>query len=177
MAHRRADGKPFESRRRGIVELAEEVVHVERLRRHPAADLSLPQLARPVGVDLDPVPVRVSEVDRLADVVVGEAGQRHPVARGVREPAGEVDAARHEQREVIEAGVSDGRPRARLLDEHDELGGVGAEGGVAAALLQHVQPDDGSVVVERAGEIGDGEVHRAHRRRSRERDIGHRSSK
>ena len=123
------------------------------------------------------MPVRVSEVDRLADVVVGEAGQRHPVVRGVREPAGKRGALGNEQREVVQARVAVGGPGARLLDEPEELGGVGTEGGAAAALLQHVQPDDGSVVVERAGEIGDGEMNGAHRRRGGKRDIGHHASK
>ena len=44
-------------------------------------DLALPERARAVPVDLDAVPVRVAEVDRLADEVVGEPGERHPVAR------------------------------------------------------------------------------------------------
>src|SRR3954449_1423193 len=70
-------------------------------RGHPLADLPLPDLARAIPVDLDAVLVGVGEVDRLADVVVRHADERDLLARGVREPAGEVGALGHEQREVV----------------------------------------------------------------------------
>ena len=80
------------------------------------ATLPSQPLARPVGVDLDPVAVGVAEVDRLADEVVGEPLERDAVARGMREPAREVAALRHEEREVVEPGVARaraGRPAPR----------------------------------------------------------------
>ena len=64
VAHRRPGRHAVERLRLRVVELAEEVLHVERLRRHPPVDLSLPDLARPIGVDLDPVAVRVGEGSR-----------------------------------------------------------------------------------------------------------------
>jgi hypothetical protein len=90
----------------GVRELAEEAVDVERQRRHPLRDLALPVLARTVPVDLDAVAVGIGEVDRLADVMVGEPLELDAVACGVREPAGEVDAFGHEQREMVEARVA-----------------------------------------------------------------------
>ena len=90
-------------------------------------------LARAIGVDLDPVAVRVGEVERLADEVVGEAGERHPVAGRVREPAGEVGALGQQEGEVEEAGVADRGPRARLLVQDEQLAPAGAERGPAVA--------------------------------------------
>ena len=79
-------------------------------------DLPVPELAWTVRVDLDPVVVGVAQVERLADEVVGEAVELHAVSRGVREPAREVGALGHEQREVEETGVAVGGSRAGLLD-------------------------------------------------------------
>ena len=60
------------------------------IRRHPLRHLPLPRLPGAVPVDLEAVPVGVSEIERLADEVVGHAGQRHPITAGMGEPAGEV---------------------------------------------------------------------------------------
>src|SRR5207245_4712366 len=97
-----------------IVELAEQVFDVERAGRQAPSDLSFPYLSGTVPVDLDPMSVRVAQVERLADEVIGQADQRHPVARGVREPAGEVGALGHGQGDVVAGGGSDGPPSARL---------------------------------------------------------------
>ena len=105
-------GRAVERLGPGVVELPEEALDVERQRRHPLADLAFPDLSRPIGVDLDPVAVGIGQVDRLADEVIREARQRHPLARGVSEPACKVGALRDEQREVVEPGVSAGRRRA-----------------------------------------------------------------
>ena len=156
VAHVSAAGKPVERLRGGIVELAEEALDVERKGRQPLSDLALPELPRPVMVDLDPVPVRVAEVDRLADVVVGESDQGHAVARGVRQPAREVRALGHAQGEMEEAGEAVGRPRARLLDETEELGAVHTERCPAHAAVEDVQADRTLVVRDRPLEIGNG---------------------
>ena len=94
VAHDRAVGKLLERLRLGFGQLGEDAAHVERQSRHPLEDLSLPHLPRAVPVDLDAVPVRVAEVDRLTHEVIGEAGQGDAVAPCVGEPAGEVDAPR-----------------------------------------------------------------------------------
>ena len=147
----------------GSLELAEQALDVERQRRHPRADLPLPDLPRPVPVDLDPVRVGIAQVERLADEVVGEPDERHAVARRVREPAREVGALGHEQREVVEAGVADRRPRTGLLDEHQQLAPARAERRAAVSLLEQLEPDRRPVVLERALELRDGQVNRAER--------------
>ena len=119
MAHDSAVGKLLERLRLGFGQLGEDAAHVERQSRHPLEDLSFPHLPRAVPVDLDAVPVRVAEVDRLADEVVREADQRHAVAAGVGEPAREVDALGQQQGEVVEAGVAVRRPGAGLFHEHE----------------------------------------------------------
>ena len=128
VADRRPVGQPVERLDRRIVELSEEALDVERQRRHALHDLSLPLLTRPVGIDLDAVPVRIAEVDRLAHRVVREPFDPSLVACSMREPAREARPVGHEQRNVIEAGVTVGRSRPGLFDEADELG-VGAERG------------------------------------------------
>jgi len=42
-----------------------------------SGDLALPQLARAVPVDLDPVLVRIAQVQRLADEMIREPDQGH----------------------------------------------------------------------------------------------------
>ncbi len=119
VAHDRAVGKLLERLRLGFGQLGEDAAHVERQRRHPLEDLPFPHLPRAVPVDLDAVPVRVAEVDRLAHEVIGEARQGHAVAPGVGEPAGEVDALGQQQGEVVKAGVAVRRLRAGLFHEHE----------------------------------------------------------
>ena len=80
-------------------------------------------------------------------------------------------AIRHQQREVEQARVPVGRLRARLLPEPEELRRVGTQRGAARALLQHVEPDDLPVVVERPLEVGHREVHRAHPRLGGKRHV------
>ena len=53
-------------------ELAEDVLEVERQRRHlePAVVVVAPLLTRPVAIDLDPVAVGVRQIQSLRDEVV-----------------------------------------------------------------------------------------------------------
>ena len=140
VAHDRAVGQLLERLRLGVGQLAHQAADVERQRRHPLGDLAFPDLARAVPVDLDAVPVGVAEVDRLADEVVGQAGQRHAVATGVRQPAREVGALGQQQREVVEAGVAVRGPGARLLDEHEQLPAARAERGPAVVAASTSRP-------------------------------------
>jgi hypothetical protein len=68
------------------------------------------------------------------------------VACGVREPAGEVDAFGHEQREMVEARV-------------EQRSSPAAERERAVADLDRLEPDGRSVVGERSLEIRDAQVH------------------
>ena len=69
---------------------------------------------------------------------------------------------------MIETRIADRGSRAGLLDQHEQLAPARAQRRAAVLLLQHLQPDRGAVVVERAAEIGDGELDRAHRRLRRD---------
>ena len=60
---------------------------------------------------------------------------------------------------MVEAGVAGGAARSALLDQHEQLTGVRTERRLPRALLEHAEADGASVVVERAREVGDGEVH------------------
>ena len=160
MAHDRSAGQAVEGLPLGIVELSQQVLEIERLGGHPR-DLPLPELARTVGIDLDPVPVRVAQVERLADEVVGDSGHRHLLADCVGEPGGEVAPFRDEEREVEETRVARRRLGARNLVEDEQLR-ISADGGAPVPLLAHPKPDRLSVVVERALEVGDRQLDGTH---------------
>ena len=168
--HHRPFGKQVERGACGVLELPQEAAGVEREGRHPRADLALPDLARPVPVHLDPVPVRVGEIDRLAHEVVGEPRERDPLAGHVREPGGEVDPLGEEQREVVETGVAVRGPRTGLLHEHEQLALPGGDRRAAVVAGELDEPERLPVEGERALEVGDGEMDRAHR--GPRRDLG-----
>ena len=168
MTHRRAVRQPVERLRRRVVELAEQALDVERQRRHPLAHLALPELARPVGVDLDPVQVGVAEIDRLADVVVGEPLQRRSArarrGRGsARGSAGRGRAARRgrgrcvrcpaERRAPRRAAAAARRPRARPCRR---------------SRASTRRPIASLPVVERAVEVGDAQLDEPHARGGRD---------
>ena len=121
----------------------EHAVEVERQRPHlQLAVLVAPLLARAVAVDLDPVALRIVEVERLGDEVVGGAGE--PVPGAVTRCSDRASSARdgHEEREVEEArrarrarrriGPSDERDERGIVARRSELDGVA----VAADLAQ-----------------------------------------
>ena len=84
--------------------------------------------------------VGVAEVERLAHEVVGQPDELHAVSRGVREPAREVCALGHEQREVVETGEAVGGFRSRLLDEHEQVLPARAERRASRLALTHESP-------------------------------------
>jgi hypothetical protein len=120
--------------------------------------------------------VGVTQIQRLADEVVGEAVERHAVADGVGQPRGQLAASRQEQREVVQAGEAARGARTRLHNEHDELTPPGAERRPRAAALAHLETDGAPVVVERAVQVGDREVHRADGRARRQLRAGYRGA-
>ena len=168
VSHHGVRREPVERLRFGIGELAEEIVDVEREGGHLRGDLTFPLFARPVPVDLDPVPVGIGEIERLADEVVREPDQRHAVARGVRKPAGEIRALRHEKREMVEAGVSHTRACSDLLDENEQHAPIATERNAAITVIDRLKPHSVSIVRERALEIGDRQVDRAKTRQRRQ---------
>ena len=149
---------------RDRLRLACQRVEVQRQRRHPHPSVGVPPLARAITVDLDAVSLRVAEVERLADQVVGRAAQPPPGADQAVQGPGQVEAAGHEDREVEQPGAPRRPPRsvrtARQLDQrraiHAESHGVA----VTAKLTQAERP-----LVEAAGrrEVGHDEAHRPQR--------------
>jgi hypothetical protein len=67
------------------------------------------------------VPVRVTQVDRLADEVIGKSHESHAVACRVCKPAGELPALRNKKREVVEARVTEGGLGPLLFYEDEQL--------------------------------------------------------
>ena len=98
--------------------LAQEPVRVQHQRGH--LDLTVgPAPGRPIaiGVELDPVALRVGEVERLADQVIRAAGVRARVPGGDRvDRRGQVGLGVEQDRGVEQPG----RARRRVL----QLGGV-----------------------------------------------------
>ena len=156
---------PIETVGGGIADLGDQVGGVQRHRRHPRRHLPLPRLAGAIPVDLEAVPVGVPEVERLADEVVGHAGQRNPITGGMGEPAGEVGALRQQQGDVVEAGVSGARPRARLFDGNDQLPIADPDRCRPVGSAEDLETDHAPVESQRPLEVGDGEVDRSESRR------------
>ena len=85
-------------------QFAEYAVDVQRQGRH----LQLVAHARPllpgaIAVDLDPVAVRIGQVERLADQVIGRAIERPTDLDEARQREGEVRPGGHEDGQVVEA--------------------------------------------------------------------------
>ena len=104
--------------------------------------------------------VGVAKIERLAHEVVRHSRELHAVTRGVHEPTGEIGAIGNEQREVVEPGEAVGGLRPRLFLEHEQVLPTRAERRAARLALAHGEPDLTLVVVDRALEVGDGQVNR-----------------
>ena len=99
--------------------LGEDALEVERQRRHrDLVSLARPLLARAVPVELDPVALRVGEVEGLADEVVRGAAQVPARLEHAPERAREVGPGRDEQREMEQARRRRG-PRGRVGRGHE----------------------------------------------------------
>src|SRR6185437_7436314 len=80
-----------------------------------------PLLLRPVGGELDAVPIRIRKVDGLRDPVVGSALDRSSRVGEACGGARELAARRMEEGEVVEACVPAGGPGIRVFDEDEEV--------------------------------------------------------
>jgi hypothetical protein len=102
-----------------LADRGEQVVEVEW--RRPAAvsvrarDVG-PPLAWEVRGELDPVAVRIREVDRLVGPVIGGALDGRPRRRDPKGCAGRLLARGEQEREVVQARVSAGRGCVLRLD-------------------------------------------------------------
>ena len=137
-----------------------------------------PLLLRPVGRELDPVPVGIREVDRLGDPVVRGALDRRPRARQASRRAGKLLPRRMEQGEVVEPRVPSGRAGVRVFDENEQVLAPGPECGSSASAPVGAEPD--RILVEGNGaiEVGHGQLDGAEPRLRRQLrglglDLGH----
>ena len=89
-----------------------------------------------------------SEAPSIGVRVLGEAHER----------AGQLLAARVQQREVVEAGVAAGGARERRLVEHEQVLAAGAHRGDVAVARVQLEADRVLVEADGAVEVGDGEV-------------------
>ena len=145
-----------------VLELAEHALEVERQRGHrQLVAVAAPLLARPVAVDLDPVPLGVPEVERLAHEVVGGAGEAPAGAGQPLERARQLGAIGHQDREVEEPGAEARRPRrvgcAHQLDHG--LATRGAEAREATVALDRVEADHALVEGGEAVEVRHPQAH------------------
>ena len=103
-------------------ELAEHAVEVERQGVHlQDAVADRPLLPRAVAVELDAVALGIAQVERLADQVIGGAAQAPAGLGDALQGAGEIGAARHEDRQVKEAARAAGAGRrVRVADQLDD---------------------------------------------------------
>jgi len=69
-----------------------------------AAARVLPLASRPVGIDLDPVALGIVEIERLADEVVGRAGERQLLLERALEKASQLFLVRQQDGKVKQAG-------------------------------------------------------------------------
>ena len=90
-------------------ELAQDAIEVERKRVHLQDSVAdRPLLPRAVAIELDPVALRIAQVEGLADQVVGRAAEPPARLGDPLQGAGEVGAARHDDRQVKEAACATG---------------------------------------------------------------------
>ncbi len=140
-----ADAEPVRRARERCVRrrLAQDVLDVERIGGDPQiAARPLPGFRRPVGIDLHPVALGIVEIERLAHRVVGGAGQRHPVARHMQDPAREIRPCRHQECRVIEACLARVvRLGGRVMLQMHERHAAGAQPGSIRAAVQHCEPE------------------------------------
>src|SRR4029077_18589810 len=90
-------------------------LNIERRAEHRNALAVLragPLFARAVPVQLDPVPIRVTEVDRLADAVIGRATDRDARLDEALQSVAERRPVRIPDRDVVQTRRSRGRRRA-----------------------------------------------------------------
>src|ERR1051326_5638546 len=132
---------------------AQKRFHVQGPRVHLHTDTLArpgPLLLRPVPVELDPVLVRIAEVDRLADAVVARAAQRDPGLEHAADGIAERGARRVADRDVVEARRPRRRRRRtlglpRVQADVMVVAARGHERGRVAHSLHHVEAENVAV--------------------------------
>jgi hypothetical protein len=86
------------------LELAQEVAHVQGHGRHghDLARRARPLFARPISIDLQPIPFRIGEVEGLTHTMIGRASQWPAIFDEMPENASQLHTGRQEDRCVVE---------------------------------------------------------------------------
>ena len=154
-------------RHRRLGQVGHHTGHVERQRRHAhGAGVPVPLLGRAVTVDLDAVALGVAQVDRLADEMVGGAGERPARLGHAADRGRKLGAVRHEQRQMEEPGRGV-RPRVRRrpVQQLDERRSVArAERDAVVVALEHAQADRELIEARHPVEVAHAQAHPAESR-------------
>src|SRR6202008_776241 len=130
-----------------------------------------PRVARPVGVDLDAEPVRIGEIHRFADEMIGHPGVRADLTE-VRDESSERRSIGEENCEVVETEQSAprNRTRSRVLVEVDDLSifTMRAQSSRIGAPPNDAHAEDIGVELDRPLEISDLQPNSAEMRRFRQ---------
>ena len=147
-----------------VARLRPQRVQIQRRDAHVQMTIDdRPLGARPIAIDLDPVVVRVREVQRLADPMV--RGALHGGVR-LHEPphrAREIGARRDKDRKMIEAGGAGHARRGCVLREDQEIGSTGAEPGRPIARAVNDETEMRFVEANRTPQIRNRQMDRADR--------------
>ncbi len=114
----------------------------QRVHCHHAVRSVVPFLARSIAVDLDSVTLRIGEVDRFADEVIGGSLQLHPALGGMHEPASELGAVRNQKCVMEETGCVSRSPYGiAVARQRQERSSGDAERHAAYVRLDRRQTD------------------------------------
>src|SRR5579883_1533254 len=143
--------------------LGQQAPDVNRVGCHPhLIAVPVPLSAWSVTIDLDAIPIRVRQIQRLADEVVSLTRQRIAQVEEMSEPAAEVRSGGHQNSEVVEAsGENRPRPRPGLLGQKEERHPGDAQDRIFPRLLQDSEPHHLGIKLQRAIEVGNGECNGA----------------
>ncbi len=139
---------------------------VERLERHleRPARVARPFLARAIAIQLDPVVIRIGEIDRLTHAMIRRTMYLHAGLKQAPNGPRQILARWIANSDVIQPGVAGGRGRpAEALPgvETDVMviAAGGDEGGLTPVPLHQLETEDVDVKGERAFQVGHLEVH------------------
>ena len=117
-----------------------------------------------VPVKLDAVAVRIAQIKRLADAVVGRAIERHVRGQQTLQRIGQRGARRIQDRDVVQAGRAGWRRRAAfalpgIQTDVVMIAARGEKGRLVAEPLLQLEPEHAAVEGERAVEVGHLQMH------------------
>src|SRR6185437_16914387 len=127
-----------------------------------------PLVARAVAVHLDPIPVRIREIERFTDQVIALTGRRVTQGKPMAEPAPKIQPRREQNGEVVESRIAPpiARPfaRARLFRQEQQGCPRCPKSGGGGVAFQDFKAEGPCVEGERTREIARRERKQTHRR-------------